>query len=287
MPYAAEISRTNPTCIVLVLDQSASMADRFSGATGEGVTKAGLLADVLNRSLMELVTACRKPEGILDYFYVGVLSYAGNEVRPALGGALAGVHISPVSALGRSPMRVETRRKQVPDGAGGLVETEVRFPVWFDPAASGNTPMCQGLETAAEMVAEWCEKYPRSFPPTVLHVTDGEATDGDEAAVEAAAGRITARGTDDGTVLLLNLHVSGEGGTPIRFPTEEKALPDSYARMLFRMSSVLPEEFRRRGEEAQMQLAPGCRGYVYNAGIEDVVRFFRIGTRPRLAAADR
>jgi hypothetical protein len=283
MPYVAEINRTNPTCIVLVLDQSASMADSLSG----DITKAGLLADVLNRSLMELVTACRKPEGILDYFYVGVLSYSDNDVRPALGGALAGAHISPVNALGRNPMRIETRRKQVSDGTGGLVETEVKFPVWFEPTANGNTPMCKGLGVAAEMVADWCEKYPRSFPPTVLHVTDGEATDGGEGAVEAAAGRITASRTDDGAALLMNLHISGEGGAAIRFPTEEGALPDSYARMLFRMSSVLPDTFRQRGEEAQMPLAPGCRGYVYNAGIEEVVRFFRIGTQPRLLAADR
>jgi len=31
MPYSAEISRTNPTCFVFVLDHSGSMGDVFGG----------------------------------------------------------------------------------------------------------------------------------------------------------------------------------------------------------------------------------------------------------------
>jgi hypothetical protein len=40
------------------------------------------------------------------------------------------------------PARVETRTKKVSDGAGGLVDQAVKFPIWFDAVASGGTPMC-------------------------------------------------------------------------------------------------------------------------------------------------
>ena len=44
MPYAAEISRTNPTCFVFLVDQSSSMLEPFGGQAGkrkdEGVAEA-------------------------------------------------------------------------------------------------------------------------------------------------------------------------------------------------------------------------------------------------------
>ncbi len=54
MAYSAEISRSNPTCFVFVLDQSGSMGDVFGG--GEtNLRKADFLADVANRTLHDLV----------------------------------------------------------------------------------------------------------------------------------------------------------------------------------------------------------------------------------------
>jgi hypothetical protein len=59
MSYQAEISRVHPTCLLFLIDQSASMADELEA----GVSKAIFLADVLNKTLMELVIQCRKAEG--------------------------------------------------------------------------------------------------------------------------------------------------------------------------------------------------------------------------------
>ena len=283
MPYAAEISRSYPTCLLFVIDQSGSMSEELEA----GATKANFLADVLNKSLMELVIRCKKAEGVLNYFDVGVIAYSGSGVGPGFGGVLAGSHLCEISALARSPVRVETRKKRVPDGTGGLVETEAKFPVWFDAQASGGTPMCAALRMAGDLLSDWCREHPHSFPPTVLHVTDGEATDGTEADVEAAAASVVGQATSDGNVLLLNLHVSGGGGETVRFPTTEQAMPGAYAKLLFRTSSLLPEELQRRAAESGMTVRPGSRGYVYNGRLDDVVAFFDIGTRPRLAGGDR
>ena len=195
---------------------------------------------------MELVIRCRKAEDVLNYFDVGVISYSGKGVGAAFGGALAGSHLYEIGTLASSPIRVDTRKKHVSDGAGGLVATEVKFPVWFDSAASGGTPMCGVLRMAGDLLSHWCHEHPGSFPPTVLHVTDGEATDGGEADVEAAAAQVIAQATTDGQALLLNLHVSGAGGEPVKFPTDERTMPNAYARLLFRTSSMLPPEFHRR-----------------------------------------
>ena len=76
-------------------------------------------------------------------------------------------------------MRIEDRTRLDDDGAGGVLERKIKFPVWFDATSSGGTPMCAGLTNSAEALVEWCDSHPGNYPPTVLHVTDGASTDGD------------------------------------------------------------------------------------------------------------
>ena len=38
-------------------------------------------------------------------------------------------------------LRVEDRQQKIDDGAGGLADQSVKFPVWLDPGAAGGTPM--------------------------------------------------------------------------------------------------------------------------------------------------
>src|ERR1700733_3775555 len=118
MAYSGEISRSNPSCFLFVIDQSGSMGDTFPG---EGAKrKADGVADAINKLLQELVIRCAKEEGIRDYFHVGVIGY-GSTVGPAFGGALSGKDLAPISAIANSPARIEERAKKVDDGAGGLV----------------------------------------------------------------------------------------------------------------------------------------------------------------------
>ncbi|MCC7283098.1 MAG: VWA domain-containing protein [Acetobacteraceae bacterium] len=276
MAYSAEISRASPGCFLFLVDQSGSMMDDLEA----GITKARFVADALNRTLMQIAISCRKPEGVLDYFDIGVLAYSGEGVQSGLGGALAGAYLSPISAVANNPLRVETRRKKQSDGAGGVVETEVKFPVWFDPQASGGTPMCASLATAHDLLAGWCGSHRRSFPPVVLHVTDGEATDGDETDVEKAAASVASLATDDGNVVLMTLHVTSGDARTIRYPASEAGLPDAYARLMFRASSLLPTVMREMASGHSLALPAGSRAYVFNGQIEDIPTFLDIGTRP-------
>src|SRR5258708_25504698 len=76
MPYQAEISREHPTCFLFVIDQSGSMDE----ITEAGRSKAGFVADVLNKTLYTLVTNCSKADGVRNYFEVGVIAYSGSQV---------------------------------------------------------------------------------------------------------------------------------------------------------------------------------------------------------------
>ena len=97
--------------------------------------------------------------------------------------------------------------------------------------------MRAALTKAAEEIAAWCDAHPESYPPTILHVTDGESGDGDPEEIAASLGQLR---TNDGSVVVMNIHVSALGSDTIKFPSSESGLPDNYAKMLFRMSSALP-----------------------------------------------
>lgn len=272
MPYTAEISRSQPTAFIFLVDQSGSMNDKMAA----GRSKAQFVADALNRTLMNLITRCTKAEGTRDYFHLGVIAYGGNSVGNGFQDALSGTVLHPISQIEANPLRVEDRKKRMDDAAGGIIEQNIKFPVWFEPQASGDTPMREGLRKTAEELVAWCNTHPDGYPPTVLHITDGESSDGDPVEWSNHLREIK---TNDGAVLLLNIHVSASGADPIRFPAGENGLPDAYAKMLFRMSSQLPEHLVKFAQEKGHTVSMESRGFMFNAEAPEIVDFFDIGTR--------
>jgi hypothetical protein len=273
VPYVAEISRTNPTCVLFLIDQSASMAEPFGGSSGK--TKADGVADAVNRLLQNLALKCAKSDGIRDYFHVGVIGY-GARVHSALGGTLAGRHLVPVSEFANNPIRVEKRKREVDDGAGGVLEQTFKFPVWFEPVAGGQTPMCRALTLAGEVLEEFINRAPESFPPLVINITDGQASDADP---RPAAAALRALNTTDGEVLLFNAHLSSAPSEPIVFPATAEGLTDPYARHLFKMSSPLPPKLLKAARADGFDVAAGAHGFAFNADLVSVIRFLDIGTR--------
>lgn len=272
MPYSAEISRSNPTCFLFLIDQSKSMLGPIGGGEGK---KADAVADSLNRLLYTLVLRCVWGQAVLDRFHVGVLGY-GRQILPALGGPLAGRGLVPISELARSPLRVEQRVNLVDDGRGGQVEQTVKFPVWFEPAGDGKTPMSKCFERAGQIISTFLIEHPSCYPPLVINLTDGEATDGSP---EGPAQNLRDLASEDGSVLLFNAHISSRPLRAIEFPDQETVLPDDFAKRLFRMSSRLPPPMLNSARQAGLTVTPESRGFVFNADLASVVRFLDIGTR--------
>jgi len=284
MPYSAEISRQQPTAFLFLLDQSASMQDSFGGAEKKGdaaPSKSRVLADTVNRLLQNLVLRCAKEEGVRDYFHVGVIGY-GERVQRLIQPTddfETGTGLVPISHLADRPRRMEQRIKEVEDGEGETHEQRVKVPIWFDPQAKNGTPMCQALDLAAQTVRDWIDRHPSSYPPVVINVTDGEATDGDPLRY---AQQLREFATDDGEVLLFNVHLSESEATPVELPASRAELPADvdYAETLFQMSSRLPFSMRSAAEQEGYTVNLDTHGFVFNADPVALVRFLDIGTRP-------
>lgn len=276
MSYTAEISRKNPSCFLFLVDQSGSMADGWSGNTNR--KKADELATIMNRLLQNIVLKCAKSEGIRDYFYVGVIGYGNQTVNSAFNGVLAGKDMIPISTIAINPAKIEERTKKVDDGAGGLIDSTIKLPIWFEPVANGNTPMCQALTQAQVIAQKWIDDHPTSFPPTIFNLTDGEATDGDPF---LAAEQLKSVSGSDGNVLLFNIHLSSQkSDNPIEFADSVDGLPDDFARRLFQMSSILPERIRNIAKNEGCKISELSRGFGFNSDIVTVIKILEIGTRP-------
>lgn len=273
MAYQADISRSNPGCFLFLLDQSGSMADPFSGTGGH--SKADELATIINRLLASLVIRCSKDEGVRDYFEVGVIGYGGSGVKAALPSTNG--PLVKISQLANAPLRIEDRTQKIPDGAGGLVEQTVKFPIWIDPKADGGTPMQQALHEGQTAISHWVTEHRGAFPPVIFNITDGEATDGDPT---TAADALKTLGTDDGAALLFNVHLSEHRAPAVEFPASDQTLPDSFARRLFGMSSPLPPHLQTAARQEGYAVEDGTRGFVFNADAAAVIQFLDIGTRP-------
>lgn len=274
MAYTAEISRTNPSCFLFLIDQSGSMGEPFAGQPD--TKKADEVATAINRLLQTLVLRCAKGHEVLDRFHVGVIGYNSTRVGPALGGVLGGRPLVPISQIATNPLRVEQRTKAVADGAGGLIEQTFKFPVWFEAVAKGKTPMCQAFDQAWASLAEFLNQFPNCYPPLVINITDGQATDGD---IEPHARCIRDLASGDGNVLLFNLHLSSRPQRAIELPDDDAGLPDDLARLLFRVSSTLPAAMRDTAHREGYRVSEGTRGFVFNGDLVAVIRFLDIGTR--------
>ena len=273
MPYSAQISRTNPACILFLIDQSRSMNEPF--ADGNPQTKAETVADAINRLLQNVVLRSAKADGVRDYFRVGVIGY-GKGIKAGLGGTVPFNVLVPISQVSDQPLRVETRTKMVHNGALELVEQTVKFPVWFDPVSNGLTPMCEAFAAAGLAVKGFIDEFPNAFPPIVLNLTDGIPSDGNPQQNARTIRNLT---TSDGNALVFNLLMSNTAAAADYFPATEEFLPDNFAKLLFRMSSPLPPKLAEAARAEGHDVKPEARGVVINADPTAVVRFLDIGTR--------
>jgi len=281
--YSREISRATPGCIIFLLDHSYSMLE---GIAGSKRAKREAMSTAINRILSDIVASCeRGADKPYNYFDIGVIGYTTDKqgvpiIGPALEGMLAGRDLVTIEELFDHPLVIEKRKKMVDDGTGGLIETEVDFPVWYkgptDDRMAG-TPMSGALNYCHRVASEWSMIHPDSLPPIVIHLTDGESTD--EGDPELAAEALRAVETGDGNLLLFNCHLSKSEAASKLFPVYESELPDDYARMLFRMSSLLPKKFVDMAETKQLGVPDGSRGMAFNADMVGLIKLLNVGTQ--------
>jgi hypothetical protein len=279
LPYQREISRDHKACILFLLDQSYSMVEPLGGTT---YRKCDELVKAVNGWLYNMSIRASGDEGIRDYMDVGVIGYRTDQqanpiIQPGLVGPLAGRPLVSITEIGNNPARIDTVVQRIQDEeTGQIIEFPSESPIWIDPVAEGSTPMCHVLYHAYQILSQWIQQHPDSFPPIVIHISDGESQDGDPIPYADAVKNLA---TKDGNVLVFNCHLSMMQAQQVVFPSTPDGLPDALARVLFNMSSVLPDMFYRSAIAEGLHLQPGARGMAFNADMVVLVKFLDMGTR--------
>ncbi len=279
MPYTQEISRHNKACFLFLLDQSYSMEEPLGVSQNR---KCDELAAAINGWLQNMAIRASGDQGIKDWMDIGVFGYRTDPsgtpiIESALKGPLAGRSIVSIPEIGMNPIRIDRRMQIIPDEeTGELLQIPCEVPIWVDPVAEGGTPMCHMFYHAHELLSVWIQQHPYSFPPIIVHITDGESQDGDPLPYARA---LTNLATHDGNVLLFNCHLSMAAADSFMFPPSPVGLPDMLAAHLFEMSSILPEPFFQHAMMEGFPLQPGARGMAFNADMVCLIQFLNMGTQ--------
>jgi uncharacterized protein YegL len=251
---------------MILLDQSSSMAAN---------QKALMASKAVNRVIYEVMLASRAGAKIKDRCYIGVIGY-GVTIRPLVGGQ--------ISVVAAKPLRSETIQQLTPDGAGGLVYTPMDLPIWVEPLTDNGTPMAQAMDQAFSLIEQWITNHRDSFPPIVINITDGEPDDFNVSTCEAPATTIAAKRlmdlkTDDGNLLLFNAHITGQStALGISLPASDTGLLDAYAKLLFKITSILPPRFVDEAYKVGLSPQTGARGLVFQGNEDSLIRFLTFGS---------
>lgn len=269
------ITRQHRTAYLLLLDTSGSMQDIIE-YDGRIMTKGQSMVDAANRILQELYFRAHRDGEIRNYYDVAVISYSGRGVISLLGGDDPFIPITELSG-----------------NSGGWIDLKCLTPLnapdeyhgsSITLSPEGYTPMYETLYITHELIKEWCnrpENYD-SAPPSVYNISDGHATDGDFKDIRYMSEKIMSLSTNDGNVLMFNIHLSSmPQNQKILFPTEEELRkhPNAFFRAMALASSPMPEHFRELIHEIRGERSSATyRGVGYNVSVVDMIAMMNIGT---------
>ncbi|MCX6219085.1 hypothetical protein [Spirosoma sp.] len=282
-PYTAQIMRQNPTAFLFLIDQSGSM-DELTTYREQTVSKAEAVAQIINQTLCELLLRCQKGDEIRHYYDVALIGYGGQSSQQAnllWSGTMDGKAFLSPAELAQATIRVDEFATQRTIRGRTIAVTE-RRPVWIEPVHRHRTPMKSALLLAESLVQQWLAAHAGKdvYPPTILNITDGVATDGTDEDLLACSERVRQLHTLDGHVLLMNIHIAPERGKAVLFPSNASELGnDPYARLLYDMSSEMPPPYHTDiASLFDLDQRPLYVGMCSNANMDALVKFMNIGT---------
>lgn len=246
IPYTAQITRNTPTAFIFLIDQSVSMK-RTTSLNGETMSLAEAVARIVNNQINELVLRCVKMGDTRHYYDIAVIGY-GEKAYSGWQGELEGRDFVTPEELKNHPYtkivtRKETRTRK------GLQIKEVEQVQWVSAHHNGSwTHVHKAFEKAKTLLDSWLAEHHEHdcYPPTIINVTDGVFNGTTRENLIQQANELKAMFTNDGNVLLWNIHITPDHLEQILLPvSKEEMKADKYSELLYDMSSLLPERYNR------------------------------------------
>lgn len=269
-------SSATPGYIIFLIDQSSSMNEEYE----HGMSRAEFTAMAVNRTITELILANAAGNKIKDRVLVSLIGY---------GDSISELRSDFISKFAEDPLRIEKVKRKVYDNAGGIIDIEDEFRVYIDSYANGLTPMGTALEFAKKLIEASISEHPDWPAPVIINISDGVPFVGDEdeepSKTIEMADRIMQISSNDGHPLIFNVHIGGDPSRKHRFEEFESELTTDEAKLLFKISSKVPESYKGEAIGRGFNIRNESHGFISNADATDLIEFINFGSSG--AVADR
>lgn len=279
--YTAQITRNTPTAFIFLIDQSVSM-QKYTTLYGEEMPMAEAVARIVNHQLNELVLRCIKGSETRDYYDIAIIGY-GENAYSGWKGELEGRDFVKPSELKEHPYKKITTKKETRTRKGVKV-VEVEEVQWIEAEATqGWTRVHLAFEKAKGLLDEWMEKHHDKdcYPPTIINITDGEFNGATKEYVLQQANELKSMFTNDGNVILFNIHISANKAVCVTCPASKDEVSfSSLATTMYEMSSLLPMRYSDRIADLRGDGTPNnrYRAMSINADMSTLIQLMDIGT---------
>lgn len=279
--YTAQITRNTPTAFIFLIDQSVSMR-KTTTLYGEEMPMAEAVARIVNHQLNELVLRCIKGSETRDYYDIAIIGY-GEKAYSGWKGELEGRDFVKPSELKEHPYKKITTKKETRTRKGVKV-VEVEEVQWIEADATKSwTRVHHAFEKAKGLLDEWMEKHHEKdcYPPTIINITDGEFNGATKEYVLQQANELKSMFTNDGNVILFNIHISANKAVCVSCPASKDEVSfSSLATTMYEMSSLLPMRYSDRIADLRGDGTPNNRytAMSINADMSTLIQLMDIGT---------
>lgn len=242
--YTAQITRNTPTAFIFLIDHSGSM-QRRTVFGGESMTLSEAVARIVNHQINELVLRCVKASEVRHYYDIAVIGY-GRDAYSGWKGNLEGRDFVSPEELRDYPYKKIIVREEKRTRKGSVVK-EVEKTQWVEAQHDGSwTRMDEAFQRAKSLLEKWMDKHHDKdcYPPTIINISDGEFNGTTKDEMIQLTNELKSMFTNDGNVILFNIHVTPGQEARVVFPVEKSELNhNSYGVTLFEMSSLLPTRY--------------------------------------------
>lgn len=281
LPYTAQITRNTPTAFIFMIDQSVSMK-KTTQLHGDIMPMYEAVAKIVNHQLNELVLRCIKGSETRDYYDIAVIGY-GEDAYSGWKGELEGRDFVKPSELKEHPYSKTTIKKETRTRNGVRI-VEVEEIQWIEANATKSwTRVHHAFDKAKELIDNWMKEHHDKdcYPPTIINITDGEFNGASKEYVLQQANELKSMFTNDGNVILFNIHISADESTSVTCPSSKSEVSSStLATTLYELSSLLPERYSERIAELRGDDLTSDRytAMSINADMSTLIQLMDIGT---------
>ena len=265
-------SSATPGLLIILLDQSGSMLQPYEGNDSRTV----FASRAVNRVIDNIIQKNFDGDAPKNRCFISVIGYNHN-VKELCSGWL--------KDIAANPLRYEEIKKKMSDGAGGIVEVQVKQPVWVEPInTDGATNMYGALKLAKDLAEKWISDNKNYPAPVIINISDGvpyyDGKDPRDCMQETItlANEIMNLSNDDGNVLIFNAQIDNKGNQGEVFPNDRSKLSKEDAQFLFDITSEVPESYKAAAAKNELPVESGSRGCIFNADGVQLIQLIDFGS---------